>query len=196
MEDNATDELIRENGWVIDPNTGEVVGVYGWLEKGVVETEQDLWILQKKMLDVDSLIIGEKAQLRRIQEMCEKRIKTLESRRNWMELKYGVSATLVARELLPRNKKTYTSPYGEITFRNSKAKIKFTNQEAALTWARCHQPDAIKVAESVLVSKLSPQSIHDLTTYLGMRPDGCEIIPEQEVVKFVGIKEKDEDNGE
>jgi len=29
-----------------------------------------------------------------------------------------------------------------------------------------------------------------------MRPDGCEIIPEQEVVKFVGIKEKDEDNGE
>ena len=33
------DNLIRENGWVIDSTTGEVVGVYGWLENGVVETE-------------------------------------------------------------------------------------------------------------------------------------------------------------
>jgi len=189
MDTQSNDELIRENGWVIDPNTGEVIGVYGWLEKGVVESEQDLWILQKKMLDVDSLIIGERAQLKRIQEMCEKRIKALESRRSWMELKYGVTATEVARELLPRNKKTYTSPYGEITFRSSRAKIKFTNQEAAVAWAKCYQPDAIKIAESVLVSKLSTQSVNDLTTYEGIRPDGCEITPEQEVVKFVGLKE-------
>ena len=189
MDTQNNDELIRENGWVIDPNTGEVIGVYGWLENGVVESEQDLWILQKKMLDVDSLIIGERAQLKRIQEMCEKRIKALESRRSWMELKYGVTATDVARELLPRNKKTYTSPYGEITFRSSKAKIKFTNQEAAVAWAKRYQPDAIKIAESVLVSKLSAQSVSDLTTYAHVRPEGCEITPEQEVVKFVGLKE-------
>lgn len=189
MDTQSNDELIRENGWVIDSTTGEVVGVYGWLENGVVESEQDLWILQKKMLEVDSLIIGERAQLKRIQEMCEKRIKALESRRSWMELKYGVTATDVARELLPRNKKTYTSPYGEITFRSSKAKIKFTNQEAAVIWAKLYQPDAIKIAESVLVSKLSAQSVDDLITYAHVRPDGCEITPEQEVVKFVGLKE-------
>ena len=189
MDAQSNDELIRENGWVIDSTTGEVVGVYGWLENGVVESEQDLWILQKKMLEVDSLIIGERAQLKRIQEMCEKRIKALESRRSWMELKYGVTATDVARELLPRNKKTYTSPYGEITFRSSKAKIKFTNQEAAVIWAKLYQPDAIKIAESVLVSKLSAQSVDDLITYAQVRPDGCEITTEQEVVKFVGLKE-------
>ena len=183
------DELIRENGWVIDPTTGEVVGAYGWLENGAVETEQDLWVLQKKMLEVDSLLVAERAQLKRIQEMCEKRIKSLESRRSWIELKYGVTATDVARNLLPRNKKTYTSPYGEITFRNSKAKIKFTNQEAAVAWAKCYQPDAIKVAESVLVSKLTAQSVNDLIAYAQVRPDGCEITPEQEVVKFVGLKE-------
>jgi len=189
MDTQSNDELIRENGWVIDPNTGEVIGVYGWLEKGVVESEQDLWILQKKMLDVDSLIIGERAQLKRIQEMCEKRIKTLESRRSWMELRYGVTATEVARELLPRNKKTYTSPYGEITFRSSKAKVKFTNQEAAVAWARTFAPDAIKTAETVLVSKIESQTITDLIQYSQIRPDGCEIEPEGEVVKFVGLKE-------
>jgi hypothetical protein len=190
------EEPIRENGWVIDPHTGEVIGVYGWLENGVIESEQDLWILQKKMLEVESLIVGERAQLRRIQEMCEKRIKQLESRRSWVEMKYGVSATEVARELLPRNKKTYTSPYGEITFRTSKAKIKFTNQEAAVAWAKTYQPEAIKVAESVLVSKLTQQSVDDLLTYSEIRPDGCEITPETEVVKFVGLKEKDEPIGE
>ena len=141
------------------------------------------------MLEVDSLLVAERAQLKRIQEMCEKRIKALESRRSWIELKYGVTATDVARNLLPRNKKTYTSPYGEITFRNSKAKIKFTNQEAAVAWAKCYQPDAIKVAESVLVSKLTAQSVNDLIAYAQVRPDGCEITPEQEVVKFVGLKE-------
>lgn len=190
------DELIRENGWVIDPTTGEVVGAYGWLDNGAVETEQDLWVLQKKMLEVDSLLVAERAQLKRIQEMCEKRIKALESRRSWIELKYGVTATDVARRLLPRNKKTYTSPYGEITFRTSKAKIKFTNQEAAVAWAKTYQPEAIKVAESVLVSKLTQQSVDDLLTYSEIRPDGCEITPETEVVKFVGLKEKDEPIGE
>ena len=189
LKDNATDELIRENGWVIDPNTGEVVGVYGWLEEGHVENEHDLWILQKKILEVDSLIVGEKAQLKRIQDMCAKRIKQLESRRDWMELKYGVTATAVARELLPRNKKTYTSPYGEITFRTSKAKFTFTDQTSAVAWARTHAPDAIKTAESVLVSKLSAQNVSDLLLYSALRPDGCEITPEQEVVKFVGLKE-------
>lgn len=192
MNTQINEDIIRENGWLIDSTTGEVVGVYGWLENGVIENEQELWILQKKMLEVDSLIVGERAQLKRIQEMCEKRIKQLESRRTWVETKYGVSATEIARGLLPRNKKTYTSPYGEITFRSSKAKIKFTNQEAAVTWAKCYQPDAIKVAESVLVSKLSQQSVDDLITYEQVRPNGCEITPEQEVVKFIGLKEKEE----
>jgi hypothetical protein len=190
MDTYDNDGLIRENGWVIDPNTGEVVGAYGWLENGTVESEQDLWLLQKKMLEVDSLIIAEKAQLKRIQDMCAKRIKQLESRRTWMELKYGVPATEVARELLPRNKKTYTSPYGEITFRTSKAKITFSDQSAAVAWARTYAPDAIKTAESVLVSKLSPENVSDLTLYKEIRPAGCEITPEQEVVKFVALKEQ------
>jgi len=190
------DEIIRENGWLIDPHTGEVVGVYGWLENGVIEDEQDLWILQKKMLEIDSLIVGEKAQLKRIQDMCAKRIKQLESKRDWMELKYGVTASEVARELLPRNKKTYTSPYGEITFRTSKVKIAFTNQTAAVEWAKSFAPDAIKTAQSVLVSKLSAENISDLTTYKEIRPDGTEITPEQEVVKFVGLKTKEEVDGE
>jgi hypothetical protein len=193
LKDNATDELIRENGWVIDPNTGEVVGVYGWLETGHVENEHDLWILQKKILEVDSLIVGEKAQLKRIQDMCAKRIKQLESRRDWMEIKYGVTATDVARHLLPRNKKTYTSPYGEITFRTSKPKITFSNQTSAVEWARTHAVDAVKTVESVLVSKLSAQNVSDLLLYSALRPDGCEITPEQEVVKFVGLKEQPPD---
>lgn len=186
------DNLIRENGWIIDTTTGEVVGVYGWLENGAVESEQDLWILQKKMLEVDSLILAERAQLKRIQEMCEKRIKALESRRNYVELKYGVTATEMARQLLPRNKKTYTSPYGEVTFRTSKAKITFNDKEAAVAWAKTYQPDAVKVAETVLVSKLSQQSVSDLLLYSEIRPTGCEVTPEQEVVKFVGLKEKEE----
>ncbi len=189
MDNQNNDELIRENGWVIDPNTGEVVGAYGWLDNGIVESEQDLWILQKKMLEIDSLIVGEKALLKRVQDLYNKRIKQLESKRNWMELKYGVSATNVARELLPRNKKTYTGPYGEITFRTSKAKVKFTNQEAAVAWAKTFAPDAIKTAESVLVSKIEPQTINDLILYSQIRPDGCEVEPEQEVVKFIGLKE-------
>ena len=189
MDNQDNDGLIRENGWVIDSNTGEVVGAYGWLENGAVESEQDLWILQKKMLEIDSLILGEKAQLKRIQDMCAKRIKQLESRRSWMELKYGVTATEVARELLPRNKKTYTSPYGEITFRTSKAKVTFTDQASAVAWARTYAPDAIKTAESVLVSKPSAENVSDLTLYKEIRPAGCEITPEQEVVKFVGLKE-------
>lgn len=194
MEQAAEPELIREDGWIIDPNTGEVVGAYGWLDKDDVETEQELWLVQQQILKVESLIIGEQAQMKRIVEMCQKRIKSLERKREWIELKYGQSAFDVARQCLPKGRKTYTSPYGEISFRTTKDRLVVDDHSQAVLWAKLKAPDAVKKVETVLVSKIPASVMKEILTMERFVPQGMHIEPGEEIARFSKLKGEEDGN--
>lgn len=183
--------MIRDDGWLIDPSTGEVVGAYGWLDKDDVETEQELWLVQQQMLKIDSLIVGEQAQMRKIVENCEKRIKSLQRRREWIELKYGASAINVAKSLLPKGRKTYTSPYGEVAFRTKKDRIVIDDQALAVSWAKLNAPDAVKKVETVLVSKIPAAVVSKILNIEIFVPQGMHIEPGIETATFSTLKEND-----
>jgi hypothetical protein len=185
-------EPIREDGWIIDPDTGEVVGVYGWMDKDQVENEQDLWRVQESIMRVDAKIIAEQVQMRAIIENCEKRIKALQRKREWIEMKFGPSAYRVAKELLPKGRKTYTSPYGEVPFRTTKDRLVVDDHALAVVWAKRMAPDSVKTVETVLVSKI-PANVAD--GILGMEqfvPPGMHIEPGGEKASFSALKEKNE----
>lgn len=181
-------EMIREDGWIIDPSTGEVVGAYGWLDKDDVETEQELWLVQQQILKIESLMIGEQAQMKRIVEMCEKRIKSLQRRRDWIEQKYGASAFDVAKKLLPKGRKTYTSPYGEVSFRTTKDRLVIDDQSQAVQWAKLAAPDAVKKVETVLVSKIPASTMNKIMSLEVFVPHGMHIEPGVETAKFSKLK--------
>lgn len=188
-----TPELIREDGWIIDPATGEVVGAYGWLDKDEIETEQDLWLVQQQILKVESLIVGEQAQMKRIVELCEKRIKALQRKRDWIEHKYGQSAFRVARENLPKGRKTYTSPYGEISFRSTKDRLVVDDHAQAVAWAKMAAPDAVKKVETVLVSKIPSKVMNSILTLEQFVPYGMHIEPGVDTARFSKLKGDDDD---
>lgn len=185
---------IREDGWLIDPDTGEVVGAYGWMDKPEVEDEQDLWLVQKQLLKIDSMIIGEKAQMRHIVEMCEKRIKSLERRKEWIEHKYGPSAFALAKTLLPKGRKTYTSPYGEIAYRSTKDRLVIDDQTQAVQWAKLAAPESVKKVEAVMVSRIPAEVMHKILSLEVFVPHGMHIEPGAETAKFVRVK--GEEDGE
>jgi hypothetical protein len=188
MEETTEPELIREDGWIIDPATGEVVGAYGWLDKDDVENEQELWLVQQQILKIESLMIGEQAQMRRIVEMCEKRIKVLQRKRDWIEQKYGKSAFNVARQNLPKGRKTYTSPYGEITFRTTKDRLVVDDHAQAVAWARMVAPDAVRKVETVLVSKIPAKVMNSILTLEQFVPHGMHIEAGAETARFAKLK--------
>ena len=188
MEETREPELVREDGWIIDPATGEVVGAYGWLDKDEIETEQDLWLVQQQILKVESLIVGEQAQMKRIVEMCEKRIKALQRKRDWIEHKYGQSAFRVAREHMPKGRKTYTSPYGEVSFRTTKDRLVVDDHIQAVAWAKMVAPDAVNKVETVLVSKIPAKVMHSILTLEQFVPYGMHIEPGAETARFSKLK--------
>ena len=73
---------------------------------------------------------------------------------------YEKQAGKVVESLLPRDKegklrtKTYRSPWGSISLRETKPSVKVTQTGLAVQFAKLECPDAVKVTESVLVSMI------------------------------------------
>jgi len=182
---------VVEDDWIIDTDTGEVVGIQGWHIDGHVEDEKSLWTLQKRMLETDAKLSAERMMMKSIIANCELRIKRLESRAKYLDLRYGVSAAEVAKSLLLKGSKTYTSPYGKIAFRTTKDKIVIDDQDAFLTWATKNCPESIK--KSVLVSKLPKEQVDRWLKIEDFMPKGIRIEPGGESVTFVGITKEADD---
>lgn len=182
---------VVEDDWIIDTDTGEVVGIQGWQIDGHVEDEKALWILQKRMLETESKINAERLMMKSIVANCEARIKRLESRMKWLDLRYGVSAAQVAKSLLLKGSKTYTSPYGKVSFRTTKDKLVIEDQESFLPWAIKHAPEAVK--QSVLVSKLPKEQVDRWIKIEDFMPKGLRIEAGGESVTFTGITKDESD---
>ena len=111
----------------------------------------------------ESDLVAEKVRLDAVIANCQKMLDLKKKRVEWLTAMYQTSAAQIAESLLPRKadgsyrSKTYTCPWGQVAFRDVKPKVVVENQQLAVAWAKEHAPDAVKVVESVLVSKL-PQS--------------------------------------
>jgi hypothetical protein len=184
-------ETVVEDDWIIDTETGEVIGIQGWQIDGHIEDEKALWVFQKRMLETESRITAEKLMLKTLVANCESRIKRLESRMKWLDLRYGVSAADVAKSLLFKGSKTYTSPYGKVSFRATKDKLVIEDQDTFLKWATKNCPESIK--QSVLVSKLPKEQVDRWLKIEDFVPAGLRIEAGGESVTFTGIAKETED---
>lgn len=182
---------VVEDDWIIDTDTGEVVGIDGWAIDGHIEDEKSLWTLQKRMLETDAKLSAERMMMKSIIANCEQRLKRLESRLKYLDLRYGVSAAATAKSLLFKGSKTYTSPYGKIAFRTTKDKIVIDDQEAFTKWALANCPSSLK--QTVLVSKLPKEQVERWLKIEEFMPKGIHIEPGGESVTFVGITKDEPD---
>ena len=115
----------------------------------------------------ESDLVAERVRLKALIDNCERMVELKRKRVEWLNAMYQTSASGIAESLLPRKadgsyrSKTYTCPWGQIAFREVKPKVVVANAELALTWAKQHAPDAVKVAESILVSKLPEEVVSE-----------------------------------
>lgn len=61
-------------------------------------------------------------------------------------------------------RKSVVLPSGVVKTHSSSARVQVADAEQALAWAKAHDPDAVKVAEDVLVSKLEHAKVAELVT--------------------------------
>ena len=70
--------------------------------------------------------------------------------------------------------KTWTCPYGSVSFRTVAEKVKVVDEDETVEWLMHHNPEAVKTKHTVLVSKLSDFALE--------KAPGIEIVPATESV--------------
>ena len=168
------------NGELFDEETGEYAGpASGWITGE--ESPEDLALLvMRKRMDIEASIQAEKDKLDAITNNMVKIIGKHVARLEWLERQYNAQLQDYALTQLPRKAdgslkvKTWTCPYGSVSFRTVAEKVKVVDEEETVAWLMEHNPEAVKTKHTVLVSKLS-----DFAT---IHAPGIEIIPATESV--------------
>ena len=173
------------DGELYDEETGEYAGpASGWITGN--ETPEDLALLvMRKRMDIEAAIDAETAKMHAILANCTAMINKHAARLAWLERQYNAQLQDYALSQLPRKAdgtlkvKTWTCPFGTVSFRTVAERVKVVEEEEAVAWLMHHNPEAIKTKHTVLVSKLS-----DFAT---IHAPGLEIIPATESVTIKTI---------
>jgi hypothetical protein len=168
------------DGEMYDEETGEYAGpASGWIKGN--ESPEDLALLvMRKRMDIEAAIDAETAKMHTILANCTAMINKHAARLAWLERQYNAQLQDYALSQLPRKAdgtlkvKTWTCPYGTVSFRTVAERVKVVDEEETVAWLIHHNPDAVKTKHTVLVSKLS-----DFAT---IHAPGLEIIPASESV--------------
>jgi O6-methylguanine-DNA--protein-cysteine methyltransferase len=168
------------DGELWDEETGEYAGpMSGWITGN--ESPEDLALLvMRKRMDIEATLQAEKAKMEAIVENTRKMVAKHQARLDWLEAQYNAQLQDFAMSQLPRKAdgtlkvKTWTCPFGTVSFRTVAERVKVVEEEEAVAWLMEHNPEAIKTKHTVLVSKLS-----DFAT---VHAPGLEVIPASESV--------------
>ena len=173
------------DGELWDTETGEYAGpASGWI-KGDESPEDLALLVMRKRMDIEANILAEKAKMDAVVENFRKLIGKHQARLEWLERQYNAQLQDYALSQLPRKAdgslkvKTWTCPFGSVSFRTTAERVKVVDEEETVAWLMEHNPEAVKTKHTVLVSKLS-----DFAT---IHAPGIEIVPATESVTIKTI---------
>ncbi len=173
------------NGELFDEETGEYAGpASGWIT-GEESPEELALLVMRKRMDIEASIQAEKDKLDAITNNMVKLIGKHMQRLEWLERQYNDRLQDYALSQLPRKAdgtlkvKTWTCPYGSVSFRTVAERVKVVDEEETVAWLMEHNPEAVKTKHTVLVSKLSDHAT--------VHAPGLEIVPASESVTIKTI---------
>jgi hypothetical protein len=154
-------EYIIDGGFMIDPETGEILGMLDTTDRFEVKAQDDAeWVLKKMlsaeadMAAIDNMpdVIKAKAVL----ENAEKMKREQQRKLDWLHRRFDNELGEFARRQLEGQKgKTFKTIYGSISLRVKKGGLKVLDPAKALLMAKMDYPHAVKTTESFLISMLT-----------------------------------------
>ena len=180
--------ILTEDGYYVTED-GEIVGIKPAFVEREFDGDYASWVLEK-INELDSDIAGLNARQASILENIATQKRHAEQRKNYLLFKYSQSLTEFAKENLPKGKKTWTCDYGSVKFTSKPARLKVSDESKAIAQARELEPEAVKVSESFLISKLSKGTQDMLMNdEVAAATWGLAIEPDSESVKIeTGVK--------
>jgi hypothetical protein len=175
----------EQEPFIVDVETGEVVSIRpNWLPE-ILTTAADIEMFMDKLSIEEAKIEALVARRKQILENLDGMINRHTKKRDYLMTRYGSQLRDVALRNLPRDRKTYETPFGSVTFRKTQPKIIVKDTEKAIDTVSVVCPEAVKVERSILVSKLSDEIKTELLTDESRREElGFDVEPEKDCIKL------------
>lgn len=156
------------DGFIIDINTGEILGMK---EEFVPDTAEKVnWVLEK-LLDCKAEKARNDVKRKAILDQLAALDKEIDRKSDFMLWKFGPALEEFAKKELEGQKaKSIKMVYGTLAFRSTGGTNKVVDPIAAVEWAKKHAPQSVKVTESFLVSKLSPEETQKALADMVLEP--------------------------
>ena len=154
--------IVELDGELWDAETGEYAGpASSWIDGGIDSEDKALQYLRRRM-ELEAQLNAKIAQLEAVKANVEDMVKQARTRLDWWDAKYKADLGSWVWDTLPRKAdgepktKTWTTPYGKVSFRTAPPKIEIRDEEKAVSFAEDNCPSSIKVTKKVLVSQIPP----------------------------------------
>lgn len=154
VQEQLQQTTVEIDGIVYDAETGEVLGTVK-PKFEVNDQESAEWVF-KKLLDADAELAALAARKKALLENLGAMERNVQQRRDGLLYRFAPELENFARENLPKGKRTWTCPYGSVSFRATSGGIKVLDDALALEVAQTEgMQNAIKVTEAFRVSQLT-----------------------------------------
>lgn len=186
-QEQSTYEVI--DGYVIDPETGEVIGL-ATPPAFIINNPQGLdWAMEMMLkeaaaiheIDNTAIVVQARAILENAAKMKADRAKRLA----WLHVRFDNEIGNYVKPLLEGQKtKTYKTLYGSVSFRSVKGGLRVGDVDKALEWASANCPQAIQTKAEFRISNV-PDSIKAAITAspTGLEREAFLVQPDEERLK-------------
>jgi len=150
-----TGPAVDSDGWLYDPETGEVVGRADVPEAFVVDTQEKAeWVLELRSR-IEGDLAGVEARLRAVTQQLEAIRRRHVRRLAWWDWKFSSSLIGFARSCLTGKARTARFGWGSVSFRRTPGTTQICDNAAAVEFVRTWRPELVRVVESVTVKAVA-----------------------------------------
>lgn len=137
------------DGYVVDAETGEVLGRADVAAKFEVRTREDAdWTLRLRS-EIEGDIAGIDARLRAMTEHLLAQRAAQVRRLSWWEWRFRPSLVEFARSCLKGKSRTAQFDWGRVSFRATKGTRQIVDMQAAVEYVQAFAPEKVKVVRTV-----------------------------------------------
>ena len=144
-----------QDGYVIDSETGEAIGVVEPYARFEVTTDSSAdWVLEKFM-DCDTLEGALTARKEALVKNMDSQIAAVQQRKAYLKRRFeGDLRAFLHEKMKSMKAKFWQGDFGRLSVRKTPGSIEVLDRVGALEWAKANVPSAVKATESVLISEL------------------------------------------
>lgn len=154
MVEQLQDSTVVIDGREYDAETGGLLRTLGKDKEWVPETPSDFERIGEWLSALDGELAGIEARRKFLNENLDTMAREVQRRKDGLLWKFRPLIEDHAKANLPKGKRTWTCPFMSVAFRAVKARLKVTDKDLALSWAKENAPEAVVIKEEFQVSKL------------------------------------------